>query len=168
MASQLLTQSANFYKQSCSKTAIKVEPSEVIRFESVHPGTLYVKSFVLRNSTETAQRIRIQPPKRSFFNLKYLPGTAIAPGLEVHAEIECQIPPDTVDFIFTETIIATMGFHEVEIPIYATKICAKFEFDNYVNLGCATNGDKELSKEIIFENKGKWMMRIKTIAVFRN
>lgn len=155
MASQFLTQSNNFYKQSSSKNAIKVEPSEIIKFESIRPGTVYVKSFVLRNTTETAQRIRIQPPKRSFFALKYLPGTAIAPGLEVHAEIECQIPHDATDFIFTETIIATMGSHEVEIPIYASKICAKIEFDNYVNLGCATNGDKELSKEVIFENKGK-------------
>lgn len=155
MASQLLTQSSTFYKQQNSKSAIRIEPSEIIKFESIVPGRKYKKSFVLRNTTDSAQRIRIQLPKRSFFVLNYINGRAIAPGLDVHAEIECQLPIDTVDFIFTETITAIMGNHTIEIPIYASKISARIEFENYVNLGCATNFDKELMREIVFENKGK-------------
>jgi Flagellar-associated PapD-like len=155
MSNKLLTQSSNFYKPVLQSNGIRVEPSETIKFEAVRSGTRYVLPFVLRNTTDNLQRIRIQPPKRDCFTLKYIPGPPVAPGLEVHGEIECQIPDDTTDFIFTETIIASMGTHSVGIRIHASKVCANVEFDNYVNLGCALNSDKELSKDILFQNKGK-------------
>jgi hypothetical protein len=155
MPDRFLTQSSDCYKPSSSDNAIKIEPSSTIRFESIQPGTVYTTPFILRNTTNTAQRIRIEPPKRSFFSLKYLPGTVIAPGLTVRAEITCHIPHDSKEFVFTETITASMGSNVVDIPIYASKVSARIEFEDYVNLGCATNGDKELTKEILFENKGE-------------
>ena len=157
MTDRYLSQSSNYYSVSNSSNAIRLEPSDVIRFDSIRPGARYVTSFILRNTTDTSQRIRIKPPKCPYFALNYVPGAAIAPGLEVHAEIECQIPDGTTDFMFSETISVSMGPHTIEVPIQAVKISAKVEFERYVNLGCSTNGDKELIKDVVFENKGEVM-----------
>ena len=155
MADRFLTQSSNYYKSAHAAASIKLEPSDAVRFQSIQPGTRYVTSFVLRNTTDTSQRIRIKPPKSSYFTLNYLPGSATAPGLEVRAEIECYIPDDTTEYLFTETITASMGPHTVDIPLYAELISAKVVFENYVDLGCSANIDKELTREILFENKGE-------------
>ena len=136
MADRFLTQSSNYYKSAHAAASIKLEPSDAVRFQSIQPGTRYVTSFVLRNTTDTSQRIRIKPPKSSYFTLNYLPGSATAPGLEVRAEIECYIPDDTTEYLFTETITASMGPHTVDIPLYALLISAKVVFENYVDLGC--------------------------------
>lgn len=155
MTDRFLSQSSNYYKAANSANAIRLEPSDSVRFESILPGSRYVTSFALRNTTDTSQRIRIKPPKSSYFTLNYIPGGAVAPGLEVHAEIECLIPSDAADFIFTETIIASMGPHTVNIPISALTICAKVVFENFIDMGCSANLDKELTKDILFENKGE-------------
>ena len=163
MAQRLLSESSNFYKTAVQSNGIKVEPSETIKFESIRAGERYVLPFVLRNTTENLQRIRIQPPKRDCFILNYVPGLPVAPGLEVHAEILCQIPEDTTDFVFSETIIASMGNHSVGINIHASKIGADIEFDNFLDLGCAANSEKELSKEVLFTNKGRIELLMKTL-----
>ena len=154
MSQKLLSQSSNYYKTAVQNSGIKVEPSETIKFESITAGVRYVLPFVLRNTTENLQRIRIQAPKRDCFSLNYVPGLPVAPGLEVHAEIVCIIPDDTTDFIFSETITASMGTHSVGINIHASKISADIEFENFLDLGCAANSEKELSKEVVFANKG--------------
>jgi hypothetical protein len=85
-----------------------VEPGEV-RFESVEPGVLYVMTFSVRNNTKVAQRIRIQPPSSGYFALNYVPTGIVAPGLDIRAEIECQLPLGSSDPFFGDKVVASMG-----------------------------------------------------------
>ena len=147
-------QTSNLYKSSMQSNGITVEPSDAIRFESIRSGKRYVQTFVLRNTSDSSQRIRIQLPKKDCFSLKYTPGPPVAPGLEIRCEIECLIPDDVPDYLFSETITASMGTYSANIYIHASKVCARIMFDDVINLGSAIDSSAELSKEILFENKG--------------
>jgi hypothetical protein len=145
--------SALYSKTYHAGVGLKCEP-EVITFNDVVPGELYVASFCLRNVTALAQRIRIKPPKNTFFALNYVPTLATAPGLEVRAEIECRVPEGAADVRFAETITASLGDEVIEVRIVATRKCAHVEFENFVDLGRSADADRELSKDVVFVNKG--------------
>lgn len=130
--------------------ALQVEPSE-IRFDNVLPGTLYVMTFSVRNLSQTAQRIRLSTPKSGLFALNYIPAGAVAPGLDLRAEIECQIPSELTDFVFTDKIIATMGNERAEISISALKPHARIKFDKSLGFGNILL-KQSLSKDLYFTN----------------
>ena len=109
---------------------LRVDPQE-IRFDSIQPGVLYVMAFSVRNATKVAQRIRIEPPKTNLFALNYIPAGAVAPGLDVRAEIECQLSDKSSVNFFKDSILAKMGPHQVEIPIYASKPAPDIAFDPF-------------------------------------
>ena len=163
MSHMPFTWTFNQYKLGMQSSGLIVEPSEAIRFESVRCGRRYVQTFVLRNTTDSSQRIRIQPPKRDCFTLKYTPGPAVAPGLEIRGEIECLIADDAPDFLFTETITASMGAYLANIYIHASKVCAQIVFDDIINLGSAIDSSSELLKEMSFENKGTVLQLVKKL-----
>lgn len=147
-------QTSNLCKSGMLSNGITVEPTNSIRFESIRSGERYVQTFVLRNISDSSQRIRIQLPKKDCFSLKYTPGPPVAPGLEIRCEIECLIPDYASDYLFTETITASMGTCSANIYIHASKVCARIVFDDVIKLGSAIDSSAELSKEILFENKG--------------
>ena len=160
-------QTSNLYKSGIQSNGITVEPSDAIRFESIRSGKRYVQTFVLRNTSDSSQRIRIQLPKKDCFSLKYTPGPPVAPGLEIRCEIECLIPDDAPDYLFNETITASMGTCSANIFIHASKVCARIVFNDVINLGSAIDSSTELSKEILFENKGILFQHfIKTSRMF--
>ena len=145
---------SNLYSKTYhAGVGLKCEP-EVITFNDVVPGELYIASFCLRNVTALAQRIRIKPPKNTFFALNYVPTPATAPGLEVRAEIECRVPDGVADVLFAETITASLGEEVIEVRIVATRMCAHVEFENFVDLGRSADADRELSRDVVFVNKG--------------
>lgn len=131
---------------------LQVDPKE-IRFESVEAGVLYIMTFSIRNNTKVAQRIRIQPPHSGYFALNYIPSGAVAPGLDIRAEIECQLPIDNADIVFTDKIVATMGSYRVEIPIYASRPYANIKFKRAIDCGNIVL-HQPLSVDMNFENIG--------------
>ena len=156
---RLLPISSNLYSKTfhgqglAPGPGLKIEP-EVIKFDDVVPGQLYVVSFALRNTTAIAQRIRIKPPKNSFFALNYTPTPATAPGLEIRAELECKIPDSPTEVIYAETITASLGDEVEDILIIATKKSANIEFENFLDLGRSADPDRELSRVVVFTNNG--------------
>ena len=156
---RLLPISSNLYSKTfhgqglAPGPGLKIEP-EVIKFDDVVPGQLYVVSFALRNTTAIAQRIRIKPPKNSFFALNYTPTPATAPGLEVRAELECKIPDNPNEVIYAETITASLGDEVVDIRIIATKKSANIAFEHFLDLGRSADPDRELSRIVVFTNNG--------------
>ena len=132
---------------------LRVDPGE-IRFESIEPGVLYVMSFSVRNATKAAQRIRIRAPKSGYFALNYIPAGVIAPGIDVRAEIECQLPATGTDLRFLDSIVVSMGQHTLEVPLYATKPSAEIRFDPLCNLGYVAEG-QFTSVNVPFENAGQ-------------
>mmetsp|Transcript_101940 Transcript_101940/g.199920 ORF Transcript_101940/g.199920 Transcript_101940/m.199920 type:complete len:425 (+) Transcript_101940:52-1326(+) len=132
---------------------LQVDPKE-IRFESVDAGVLYIMTFSVRNNTKVAQRIRIQPPHSGYFALNYIPSGAVAPGLDIRAEIECQLPTDNSDIVFTDKIVATMGSYRVEIPIYACRPYANIKFKRTIDCGNIVL-HQPLTVDMNFENMGE-------------
>lgn len=94
-------------------------------------------TFSVRNSSSHGQRIRIKAPASMYFALNYTPTGVIAPGIELRAEIECQIPDDSKEGRFTDKIVISMGDHKLDVPLVATRQFAKVTFNKFVNLGYA-------------------------------
>ena len=132
---------------------LRVDPQQ-IRFESIRPGILYVMTFSVRNATKVAQRIRIEPPKTGIFALNYIPAGAVAPGLDVRAEIECQVPEKSDLNFFKDCIVTRMGPHKVEIPIYASKPAPDIVFESMLDLGPVVEG-QSMTKVVQFTNEGQ-------------
>jgi hypothetical protein len=139
--------------QSKDDRPLRVDPGE-IRFESIEPGVLYVMSFSVRNATKAAQRIRIRAPKSGFFALNYIPAGAVAPGIDLRAEIECQLPAGGSQLRFLDSIVVTMGQHSLEVPLYASKPSASIVFPALCNLGYVAEG-QPVTVRVPFENKGQ-------------
>eukprot|EP01031_Cornospumella_fuschlensis_P041120 gene41120-50166_t len=129
---------------------LKVQPEE-INFEDVKAGVLYVMTFSVRNTSTVAQRIRLQAPKSSFYALNYIPAGPIAPGLDLRAEIEFQIPPDVTALVFRDLVVATMGQERVEIPLRAVRPHPVIHFDSVINLGNVLL-NQPIVKDIVFRN----------------
>jgi hypothetical protein len=66
---------------------LSVYPPQV-EFHAVQPGVLYVMTISIQNTDTHARRIRFIPPASTVFEVKHLPLPAIAPGLDVRAEVE--------------------------------------------------------------------------------
>ena len=98
---------------------IKVEPN-ILRFDSLQPGVLYVMTFSVRNCTTGSHRVRLSAPKSKYFALNYIPSGVVAPGLDVRAEVECQLTEENIEqLIFRDVIIANIGNYSIEIPLEA-------------------------------------------------
>lgn len=141
--------------------ALVIEPHE-IRFESINPGTLYIMTFSVRNNSTDTQRIRLSAPHTGFFALNYIPSGTVAPGLDIRAEIECQLPLDSKEIVFTDKVIATMGSSRVELPIYACKPYATLKFNRILNCGTLVlSQSRNHLEEIVFENIGNIVGKVK-------
>jgi hypothetical protein len=129
-----------------------IQPS-IIRYESVEIGVRYVQNISVRNTTKSAQRIRFIAPKSAYFSLNYIPSGAIAPGLDVIAEVECQLPDAPGQYIFTDTISVVMGSQTIEIPIIANKPAPNVIFNPFLDMGLLLE-KQSATATIPFENRG--------------
>lgn len=132
---------------------MRILPTD-LKFESIKPGVLYAMTFSIVNTTKIAHRIRIQAPKNPCFALNYIPSGAVAPGLDIRAEIECQIPDSYPHNFISETIVANMGPHQMEIPIFASKPCAIVNFNQTANIGLIAEG-QTITYDVFLENVGE-------------
>lgn len=132
---------------------IKVEP-EILRFDSLQPGVLYVMTFSVRNCTTGSHRVRLSAPKSKYFALNYIPSGVVAPGLDVRAEVECQLTDENMDqLIFNDVIIANIGSYNVEIPLQARRPTADIKFNRLVDFGYVPEGQSNPIK-VEFYNEG--------------
>lgn len=63
-----------------------------VTFEDVRAGLLFVLTFSVQNTCGETRRIRVIPPQTPVFSLNYEPVGGLAPGLDVRAEVEFQLP----------------------------------------------------------------------------
>lgn len=138
---------------------LKIDPEQV-NFTDVQYGTRYVMTVSVRNNTTSAQRIRFSSPKTDFFSINYIPSGVIAPGLDVRAEIECQIPENSIELFFSDRIVVSMGPHKIEVPLLALKPLPNVEFNNFLDFGYIAEG--QLARSVVpFENKGLVEAKVK-------
>lgn len=135
-----------------AEVPLRIEPSEVI-FDHVEAGVRYVMNISVRNITKSAQRIRFSSPKTAVFSINYIPAGAVAPGLDVVAEIECQLDDNSENYVFTDTVIVSMGKYKVEIPFMCRKPCPDVVFNPFLNLGLIPENQISISN-VLFENRG--------------
>lgn len=129
-----------------------VQPS-LVKFETIEIGIRYVQNISVRNLTKAAQRIRFIAPKSPYFSLNYIPSGAIAPGLDVIAEVECQLP-ESEQYIFTDHVTVVMGQHTFDIPLIANKPAADVVFNPFVDMGLLLEKQPS-STTVTFENRGQ-------------
>lgn len=135
-----------------SSLPMVVEPSK-LQFEFVQPGILYVMTISIRNISQTAQRIRMRAPKSGYFALNYIPSGVVSPGLDIRAQVECQVPEGSPELQYLDSIVVSMGENSVEIPIIATKKIAQIEFESLLDFGFIAKGQK-VSRNVMFSNSG--------------
>jgi hypothetical protein len=142
--------------------SMSVEPTS-LHFESVQPGILYVMTMSIRNISKTAQRIRIKAPKSGFFALNYIPSGVVSPGLDIRAQVECQLPEGSSNLEYLDSVTVVMGEECIEVPIVATKRVANMSFDSLLNFGFVAKGHKA-SRNVYFENTGEIPGSIKFVS----
>lgn len=86
---------------------LTVSPPSV-EFHGIAAGSVYAINLRILNSSKQSTRVRIQPPKSSRFRVNFDKGAAVAPGLEVIAEVE---------FVCDEALVRTT------IPILRYEPC---------------------------------------------
>ena len=136
------------------QSPLTVTPS-AISFEGIQPGVLYVMTFAVRNNTLQSNRIRITVPKTKYFALNYVPCGSVAPGLDLRAEIECQLPETFLldQYNFNDIITVSMGPYTYDIPLYASRPGANIVFNPLLNFGYVA--DSVLNrKAVTFKNVG--------------
>jgi hypothetical protein len=138
--------------QVAADLPMRIEPSKVY-FEAVEPGVRYVMNISVVNKTKAAQRIRFLPPKTGNFAINYIPAGAVAPGLDVRAEVECQVADNATEYFLSDCITVVMGQHKIEIPLLAQKPCADVVFDSFLNFGMLPE-KQPATGTVLFENKG--------------
>ena len=118
-------------------------------------AVLYVITFSIRNNCATAQRIRVLPPKRSFFSCNFVPSAAIASGLDIRVEIEFQLPSHhpANDSVFEDFLVVAMGSHRVQVPIIASRPLPDVRFHDFLDMGAVVEG-ASASRVVRFENQG--------------
>ncbi|KAJ8600753.1 hypothetical protein CTAYLR_003950 [Chrysophaeum taylorii] len=108
-----------------------VEPAGVV-FETVLPGLVYIQTISIRNTARESKRVRIEPPApKGPFVLVYQPGKALAPGLDVLAEVHFHLPDDNnansvvledqwASGVFRDRLVVRLGDGDAtEVPLTA-------------------------------------------------
>ena len=150
---KLLESSCGKSTALCTADPMRIEPAKVF-FESVEPGIRYVMNISVVNKTKVAQRIRFLPPKTGNFAVNYIPAGAVAPGLDVRAEVECQVADNASEFFVSDVVTVVMGQNKVDIPLLAQKPCSDVVFNSFLNFGLIP--EKQMASSVVlFENRGE-------------
>ena len=129
--------------------AIRVYPPSV-EFHGVEAGTLYCIVICIQNASQISRRVRVIPPSNPAFRVKFNPSTAVAPGIDVRAEVEF-LAETEVDHADVLTVVS--GTARVEVPLRAFVPAPLVEFDGFADLGVVVVENKA-SRVIEFRNTG--------------
>ena len=126
-----------------------------IQFDDIKPGVLHVITFSIRNNTSRATRIRIQPPKKTYFSCNFVPSTAIAPGLDIKVEVGCILPENMTNFLheMEDYLVVITEKYQVKVPILASKPISNIDFNSLLDLGFAIE-NSSVKKALLIKNDG--------------
>ncbi|CAM9727980.1 unnamed protein product, partial [Discosporangium mesarthrocarpum] len=136
-----------------------------VEFEDVRPGLLFVLTFSVQNKSAETRRIRLVPPSTPMFSLNYEPASGIAPGLDVRAEVEFQLPEghDTADLDgafaegevreYRDRFLVISGKDTVEVPLVARRPVPAVEHEGILSFGQVAS-DRKAHGTITLVNKG--------------
>jgi hypothetical protein len=120
---------------------LAVSPSGLV-FLNCKSGLLYVMTFCIRNASSTSQRIRISPPETRHFAVNYVPCGSLAPGMDMRAEVECQIPSNGTESEFHDHLVVRSAQCCLRVPLIAKRPLPCICFDSFVNFGAISLGSQ--------------------------
>lgn len=137
-----------------STKSLRVFPQRV-NFENVEPNTLYVLTLLIQNIAAKAERIRFRHPRSNYFTINYTATGAVAPGLEVRAEVEFCIPDGLEDKEFHDELVIMSGDSQISIPLSGQRPCPRLgvEGNGLVDLGTVVRGNVQ-TRYLELCNKG--------------
>lgn len=97
-----------------------------VDFKDIQRSTSYVQKFNVKNTSAVPCSIRLTSPHIAQFQLRYVPGRPVAPGLTVSAEVifSCEEEKDYFDEILVLTDSpAAADTGPVRIPLCASVTC---------------------------------------------
>eukprot|EP00903_Cladosiphon_okamuranus_P009303 g8875.t1 len=149
---------------SQTSRGITVTPPEVV-FEDVRAGLLFVLTFSVQNTCGETRRLQVIPPRTPVFSLNYEPIGGLAPGLDVRAEVEFQLPDDDeVDDLgttfapgevreYVDKFIIISGKDKVEVPLLARRPTPAVIHNRAVEFGTVSD-EKKAFGAVSLINKG--------------
>ena len=129
---------------------IRVFPA-VAEFKDTEPNVTHMLTITVVNRSDHVQRIRFVPPKLKQFALHQIPAMAVAPGLEVSADLEYF---HTTDGDFEDEILVMCETDRIKVPVYAFQPRAELYFDSYCLFGAVPPVSQNI-RYVDFVNRGK-------------
>lgn len=128
-------------KTLSNSSGLFIYPPQV-EFEGVDYDFSYLMNISIRNTSTVMKRIRISSTNTSYFRMRYDPAPALAPGLDMKAEIEFVIPSDADNsseneeqLIYEDFIYVMTDEERIRIPLRACRPRPSLTFDSFCNLG---------------------------------
>ena len=115
---------------------IRVFPASA-EFTNIEAGVTHVLSITVMNRSDRARRIRFVEPKTREFVLHQIPTVAVAPGLEVTADLEF-FSSEEKDYMDEISVICETD--KITIPILAQAPKSEITFDAYCLFGAVPPG----------------------------
>ena len=137
-----------------------VQPSEVV-FSGVRPGLLYVLQLKITNKGTSMCRVRIKPLVSPNFRLNYTPTGSLAPGLDVTAEVEFQLPEGEpaleaagdVEIGFKEVLHVITNGEVIDVPLRAIRPTADVRVADHLDFGLVVVNTRVV-RELVVSNVG--------------
>lgn len=122
-----LTATVGMNQQQLGTTGnfVRVFPA-VAEFINIEPNVTHVLTVTVVNRTDRVRRIRCKPPGTREFTLHQIPSVAVAPGLEISADLEFFTE---VEGDFLDEIIVMCEDDRIAVPIVARAPRAELVFD---------------------------------------
>lgn len=115
---------------------IRVFPA-VAQFNDTEPHVTHVLTVTVVNRSDNVRRIRFKPPRTAEFTLHQIPSVAVAPGLEVSADLEYF---STSDGDFADELQVLCDDDVLSIPVRAFAPRADVYFDGFCHFGGVAPG----------------------------
>lgn len=139
-------------RTSGSFLSLLVLPQQVV-FEDVRAGLLFVLTFSAQNTCGETRRLHIIPPRTPAFSLNYEPIGGLAPGLDVRAEVEFQLPDDD------EVDDLSVPFAPEEVREYVDKFVI-ISGDDKVRIQLCTHLFRHIHSTIQNDFKENWRVHL--------
>jgi len=133
---------------------LKVSPRKV-ELEDISHNTLYTARLAIQNVSGKSERIRIRYPETKWFTVKYNASNAVAPGLEIVAEVQFCVQEGNSEHEFFDSIeIKCTGF-TIKVPLVARFPRPRVVIDNngFIDLGTVVSGHS-VSRSVNLKNLG--------------
>ena len=104
----------------------------VAEFRDIEPNVTHILTITVVNRSDSVKHIRFKPPTTAEFTIHQIPSIAVAPGLEIAADLEFF---SATEGDFSDELVVTCDGDRIVIPIRALMPRADLFFDGFCHFG---------------------------------